>query len=252
MSDYLHHLLKVVGPQASQLFGAGMVGTTDTTSVAGELNDKLWMYRMRRNGNAAVGTARLDCGPAPTFHHLLDPTTVASQYSVVYENIVQAAVALGDCRTFWGFTQFLTTGVANTLCGVGFYADPSDNKLHSFVSHTTTGAAPATFVHDTASAVLQTSPHRIKFIIDGPTKTVSFYIDNTLLSSYTPGAALDRMALTADINGPRVMHGAFVPANGDVSIRAFAGSLPLVRFKVKTNHGTPPSSGGGGMWLSVT
>lgn len=245
MSDYTNQVLKILGAGGNQLFGTGLVGPTNHTSAVGELNDKLWFYRMRRNANAAASTMYHDIGLAPPFHHLLDPTTVASQYTLVYETIAEANVALGTCRTFWGFCEFLAiSGVGTDLLGIGFYADSTDNLLHSFVRHTPTGAAPAVSLHDTASAILQTAPHRLKFIIDGSTKTISFYIDNVLLSSYTPGAAIDRMALTANVNGPKVTFGAFVPANGDVSVRAYAGSIPLVRMKVLSGHGYVAPAGG--------
>ncbi len=85
--------------------------------------------------------------------------------------------------------------------------------------------------HNFTSTITTALPHRLKIIIDGPTKTITWYIDNVLLSSLTPAAALDRMSTGVVI--PQIMMGAFVPANGDVSVRGYAGSIPLLRYLVR-------------------
>jgi hypothetical protein len=230
----LSNILKVVGSNGSQLFGAGLVGAANTTTIAGELLDKLWVYRMRRNGNAAAATMWHDAGLAPAFHHLVDPTTVASKFTLIWENMVQAAVALGACRVFAGFVGVLTAGVANTVIGVGFYADGANNLWHCFVHDCPTGVAPVTVRRDTATAILMTSIHRLKIEFDGPSKTITWYIDNVQVDTWTPPAALDRMGLLADLQGPEVTVGATVPALGDVAVRTYAGSLPLIRYLVRT------------------
>lgn len=223
------HTLRVMGPDGTQIFGAGLVGGLNFTTSAGELYDKLWVLRYRRNGNATPQTMVNDSGPAPAFHHLLDPTTAPSSFTIIWENMIQAEIALGACRVIAGFVNWITAGVANTIVGIGFYAD-SNNLWHCFVHDCPTGVAPVTVLHDVATAVLMTSMHRLKFTIDGPTKTITWSIDGVDVSTFTPAAPLDQMG--AAVNGPEVVYGAVVPANGDVTVRGYVGSLPLLRFSV--------------------
>lgn len=250
MSNNLHSLLKVMGANGNQQFGTGTIGPVAHTSAVGGLFDKVWIYAVRRNGNPVAETMRHDAGLAPVFHHVLDPTTPASLFSIVYENAVCGVHAVGDCRIFVGYISYKTAGDATTLMGIGFYADQVDGLWHSFVIDSVTGNAPFVSQHDTISAITVANIHRLKFIVSGPDKNVKFYIDNVLLSTFTPTVPLERMGTATNIVGPNLMMGAFVPANGDVTVRGFAGSLPLVRFLVAS---TPAlvSTGSGGLYVSV-
>lgn len=218
-------------------YGGQILGVLANTSGAGARQDKMWMYQMRRNGNATPETMRFSLGIAPPFHHLVDPTTTATNNNLVFESLVEADVALGTCRVFAGFCQYITAGTSTTLLGVGFYADDTDNKWHAFVSDSAAGTAPVTFQRDTTLVPLMTSVHRLKLVIDGITKTIYWYIDGTLVDSWTPGAALDRMSPAANVVGPETMVGAFVPASKDVSVRLSGGNLPMVRML----GATPPA-----------
>jgi hypothetical protein len=253
-------VLQIIGTQGNQLFGAGAVGAAGTTSITPEILDKLWFYRFRRNGNATPETVRHSAGIAPPFHHLVDPGTVASKFWLIWENVVQAAVAAGDCRVFAGLTQWITPGVATTLLGVGFYADPADNLWHCYVHDCPTGLAPITVRRNTATAKLMTDIHRLKIIFDGAAKTIKWYIDNVVVDTWTPAAPLDRMSSltgtrfagdTAHLTGPEVHIGAFVPANGDVIVRGYAGSPPLIRTVFAATPAITPGSSGTHMMASV-
>lgn len=228
----IYNILKVIGSNGNQLFGTGNQGPLSTTTATGGLFDKLWMLAIRRNANATPETMRHDCGLAPPFHHLLDPTNARpSSFTLVWENVIQGSIALGSCRVFAGFVNWLTVGT-NTLVGIGFYADPADNLWHCFVADCPTGVAPVTSRYDNATTVLMTAVHRMRIVIAGPTKTVKWYIDNVQVGTFTPAAALDQMGPSAV--GPEAVYGAVVPANGDVTVRGYAGSLPNVRYSVLT------------------
>jgi hypothetical protein len=244
-------VIQACGTSGSVLVGgiAG-AGAAATTSIAGELKDKMWMYRMRRNGNATPETMRHSLGIAPPFQHLVDPGTVTSQFTLVWENVVEADVAIGTCRVFAGLCQYVTAGDGTTLMGVGFYADDTDNKWHTFVRDSAAGTAPVTSQRDTTLTQLMTAIHRLKIVFDGATKTIYWYIDGTLVDSWTPAAALDRMTPAANVAGPEVMVGAFVPANKDVSVRAYAGALANIRTEWNSLPAVPPASGGTVMYVS--
>ncbi len=209
-------------------YGGAPLGVLANTSAGAQRFDKTWMYAMRRNGNATPETMRFSLGIAPPIHHITDPTTAASRYNLVFESLVEADIAVGSCRVFCGICQYVTAGVANTLLGVGFYAD-SDHIWHSFIHDSAAGTAPVTVVRNTTLSPLTTSLHRMKIVFDGNTKMISWYIDGTLVDSYTPVAPFERMAPAANLVGPEVMIGAVVPASGDVTVRCFGGALPVLR-----------------------
>jgi hypothetical protein len=194
--------------------------------------EKLWMRYIFRTGSGTAETMRQDAGIAPPFHHLLDPGTVASQFTVIYEDLVFVTAFTGACRAAVGFWNYVTAGDKTTLMGIGFYADVVDNKWHPFVIDSATGTAPFTTLYNPATLLLCTAPHRLKFIIDGPTKTIDWYIDGVSVGTYTPVAALRFMAPPANVTGPNIMAGAFVPANDTTTLRNRPGSLPLVRIRV--------------------
>ncbi len=251
MSNNLHSVIKVIGSNGNQLFGYGNQGPLAHTSALGGLFDKTWMYALRRNGNVTPETMRHDAGPSPAFHHVLDPATPASLFSLVWENTISGLFSLGLCRIFAGYVHYVTAGDKTTMMGIGFYADSSDGLWHSFAIDSVTGGAPYVSKHDTASAITVTDIHRLKFIISGPDKNVKFYIDNTLFSTFTPAAALERMAPAANIIGPQILMGAFVPASGDVTVRGYAGSIPLIRLLVNSTPVLPVAGAGTTMHVSV-
>jgi len=243
-------VLHLVTCSGAQIFGYGNQGGFAFTSVlAPALYDKVQMIVYRRNGNATPETMRADSGTPPPFHHLVDPTTVASKFSLIWENLIQAATALGACRVIAGFYSYMTAGVANTLMGVGFYADAADNLYHCYVADCPTGVGAVTVRRDTATAVLCTSIHRLKIIFDGPTKKISWYIDNTLVDSWVPAAPLDRMAPAANLMGPSIVAGAVVPANGDVTVRTHGGQGMTIRMVFAATP-TIAATGGGSRGFS--
>lgn len=231
----------------------GFVGTPAAQTFAGgQLFDKAWCHVIQRTGALPTETLRMDFAVAPPFHHLLDPTTVASQFTLFYENLLQGDVTAGTGRVVCGFWQYVTAGDATTLMGIGFYADGIDNLWHCFVFDSATGAAPFTALYDNATAVLMTSLHRMKIKINGPTRTITWYIDNVLAGTYTPVAALRLVAPTANVFGASVMHGAFCAANATVTVRAMPGGVPMVRIMVAgTPAVVPPATGGTSMSIAV-
>jgi hypothetical protein len=215
------------------------------------LFDKLWMHFMRRSGVLPAAAMQNDFGLSPNIHHLLDPSVSTSQSGCVFELMLQATFAVGAHRVVAGFINFITATDPTTLLGVGFFCDSTDSLWHCFVSDCPTGVAPVTMRRDTATTVTCALPHRMKFIIDGSTHTVTWFIDGTQVDTWTAAAALDRTAAAANVTGTETMVMSFSPANGDITVRSHAGAIPLVR-QVWATTGTPaPAAGGGGMWVSV-
>lgn len=211
--------------------------TSSTTTVV----DKTSLFQMRRNANAVAARMQHQCGVAPTFHHALDPNTDPTNLVVVFEDLVQGEIAAGACEVVHGYIEHINTVNVADLVGIGFRAG-TDNKWHCFVNDCPTGIAPVTSRHDFDTSILMTSLHRLTLVINGITKTVNWYIDRVLVSSFTPGALLDRMGSAANTLGPLVLTGAVVPALGDVTIRCRGSGLPQLR--VAPFPINPVSSGG--------
>jgi hypothetical protein len=189
------------------------------------------MYFIQKTAAAALFTAYSSVGAAPQFHHLLDAATAASRYVLVFESLVWVTGTANAPRSFAGFCGFMGVGVPADLLGIGFYADTVDNKWHTFVRDTPTGVTgSAVSRRDTTTTILQTSIHKLRFVIDGTTKTVTWYIDGVQVDQWVCTVSLDRMNILANVTGPLVALGALCPANATITMEMYGGALPLVRF----------------------
>lgn len=214
------------GSAASAMpFGETAPVASGQTSADNVLFDKFWCYQLTKTaGAAAVRMQQL--GPeAPLFHHLVDPATPKIPVLVVFEDYVSATITALACETVFGFHEHITLGDKTTLVGVGFRAG-SDHVWHAFVNDCPTGVAPVTVRRDTALSPLSTTFHRLSIVIDGRTKTIYWYIDNQLVDSWTPGAALDQMSPAP---GPKVMWSMTCPINGAGTLKIHAGGVPQLR-----------------------
>jgi hypothetical protein len=245
--------VSIIGPDNAAALGTRVFTDQAATGSGHALapGEKLWMRFIFRTANATPETMRQDTGVSPPFHHLLDPTTVASAFTLIYEDLVFVTAFTGACRAVVGLWNYLTAGDKTTLMGIGFYADVVDNKWHCFVKDSATGGAPFTALYDVTTALLCTAPHRMKIIIDGPTKTITWYIDGVQVGTYTPVAALRFVAPAGNVTGANCMAGAFVPANATTTLRNLAGIIPLLRIRVKGTPAITPDSSGTHMHASV-
>jgi hypothetical protein len=225
-----------------------------TTAAAAQV-DELWYYSMRRNGNAAAARMQHQCGVAPNFHGMLDPNQGLIDAVLVYEEMIRVNIAAGTCEAGFGFFEHIVTTTIGDLVGVGFRAGTgTTNDWHCFLKDCPLGTTGNTVViHDFDTGILCTDSHKLAIVIDGRTKTVEWYIDRTLVSSYTPVAPLDRMSAAANNAGPLIGVFAVVPALGDITVYSHAGGYPQVRLATYPVGGDPPPpSAGGGMWVSST
>ena len=224
-----------------------------TSSVAGIANDKSWFYQMRRNGNATPIRMQHACGAAPSFHHFLDPAAAPSQLTLIFEDMVQAEIAAGTCEVQFGFVEHIVSTTIGDLVGVGFRAGSgTTNDWHCFVKDCPLGTTGNTVsLHDFDTGILMTDPHVLAIVIDGPTQTISWYIDRVLVSSFTPSAVPDRMSAAANNVGPLCGVFAVVPALGDCTVRSHAGGWPQLRIAPYPIGGEPAPSGGSRMYVSI-
>ncbi len=244
--------IRQISPANNAQLGNTSGGVAASTSSGQVLYDKLWTFFIKRNGNPTLETLRMDFGASPAIHHILDPATVASQFTLFFEDMIESDTAVGTCTVFCGFISYITAGDPTTLMGVGFYADSTDNLWHCFIFDSATGAVPISSIRDTATTILTTSMHRMKIKIDGPTKTISWFIDGALVDSYVPVASLRYLNIPAATTGTSIVIGAFVPANATCTIRHLPGSIPLLRLmSTSTPVLVPISVGGASMHVSV-
>lgn len=214
------------GSAASTItFGETNPGATNQSSADNVLFDSFFCYELTKvAGAAAVRMQQL--GPhAPLFHQLLDPSTPAVPVAIVFEDFVAATITALACETVFGFHEHITPGTVNTLVGVGFRAG-ADHIWHSFVNDCPTNVAPVTVRRDTTLSPLSTAQHRLSIVIDGRTKTISWFIDDVLVDSWIPGAALDQMTPAP---GPKVMWSMTCPINGAGKLRMHGGGIPQLR-----------------------
>jgi hypothetical protein len=246
--------VSIIGPDNQAALGTRVFVDSAASGSGHTLapGEKLWMRYIFRTANATPETVRQDTGSSPPFHHLLDPGTVASAFTLIYEDLVFVTAITAGVRAVVGHWQYVTAGDKTTLMGIGFYADQVDNKWHPFVFDSATGGAPYTSLYDVTTLLLCTAPHRMKIIIDGPTKTITWYIDGVQVGTYTPVAALRFVAGAANVTGTNVMTGGFVPANQTLTIRNLAGSIPLLRIRVMGTPTVIPPATGGGTSMSVS
>lgn len=217
------------GASTSDTYGAAATLEQNQSTAANVLQDKIWLRTLRRNAIAAAARMEKSFGLAPGFHHLVDPATVAHQATLVMEDFFSATIAVGACGIVFGFAEHITPGDPTTLVGVGFRCG-ADHIWHTFVNDCPTNVAPVTVRRDTALAgKLATDLHRLTVIVDGPTKTITWMVDRTVVDAWTPGAALDQMTPA----GPRIIWAASVPANGDATIRYHGGGTPQLRLLVR-------------------
>jgi PKD repeat protein len=195
-------------------------GATAADNVA--FDDFFCFQLTKTAGVAAVRMQEL--GPeAPPFHHLVDPALPAIPYALVLRDYVAAVITAQACETVFGFHGHITPTDKTTLVGVGFRAG-ADHVWHAFVNDCPTNVAPVTVRRDTVLAgKLSSVFHDLAIVIDGRTKTISWYIDHVLVDSWTPGAALDQM-LPAP--GPSVMWSMVLPVNGAGQLMMHAGGMP--------------------------
>lgn len=216
-------------------YAPGAAGAVGATLPFGETNpaqsgataadtlsfDDFFCFQIQKLAGAAARMQEL--GPeAPPFHHLVDPTTPAIPQAIVFRDYVAATISALACETVFGFHDHITPTDKSTLVGVGFRAG-ADHVWHAFVNDCPTNVAPVTVRHDVALAALSSVFHDLAIVIDGRTKTISWYVDHVLVDSWTPSAALDQM-LPAP--GPKVMWSMVCPLNGAGILRMHAGGVP--------------------------
>lgn len=187
--------------------------------------DTMWCFTLTKIAGAAARRMEHRGPHAPSFHALVDPGTPAIQAVIIFEDFVSATISALACETVFGFHEHITVGDKTTLVGVGFRAG-ADHIWHSFVNDCPTGVAPVTVRRDTTLAPLSTSFHRLSIVMDGRTKTISWWIDGVLVDSWTPGAPLDLMLA---IPGPKVMWSMTCPINGAGVLRVHGGGIPQLR-----------------------
>jgi hypothetical protein len=195
------------------------------------LHDKLYFFFVRRNAQPAAARLAHTVGIAPSFHGLVDPSSPTYLQTLIFEDVVSATIGAGVCEVQFGFIEHITATVIADLVGVGFRAGTgTGDQWHAFVNDCPTGAAPVTVLHDFDTGIAMTDPHHLAIVIDGPSKTIGFWIDGVEVSTFTPAAPLDRMAAAANASGPQAMMSAVVPINGDVILRCHAGGFPQLRM----------------------
>jgi hypothetical protein len=216
--------------------------------------DELYFLQFRRNGNAAAARMLRTCGVAPNFHGLVDPTLGHDPLqTVIYEELISVTRALGDCDAQFGFFQHIVVTDRTSLVGVGFRGGiDTGDEWHAYVADCPTGAGAVTVRHDFDTGLAMATARRLSIVIDGPTRTINWYANRTLVSSFTPATPLDRMSAAADALGPQVHIGAVVPALGDITVRCHAGSFPQLRLGLWAVDGdSEPTTGGSKMYVSV-
>ena len=249
----IQQVLRIIAPSNNALFGTGNPSSSGTTAVSPAIfnADKLWCLYVEHNGGAAT-TFYHTAGGAPSFHHLLDPTTPASEYTITWEHLLEVDwPPTAGVRIFAGFSNTITAGVGSSINGIGFYADAASGVWHSYAADNPAGTANSLYDQASGVSIVNKIPNRLKFVIDGPTKTVTWFINGVQVGSWTPVARLERMGATGNALGPDVVIGGAVPAAGFAAFRAYMGSIPLVRIGVGALPAPPPPAAGGGMWLSV-
>ena len=127
----------------------------------------------------------------------------------------------------FGFLGFPVAGDLDSAVGVFFESDTAF-PYHWIckVAHGT--GSPATEVHAEDSGVVATSQHRLTIILDGgATRRVRFFIDATLVSTYTPpsGGIGGQMGATGC---PIPGHAMWTPANSSSFFYIFGGGNPAL------------------------
>jgi hypothetical protein len=206
-------------------FGETPPTDANQSSSANIMFDTMWCFSLAKVAGAAAVRMQHVGPPAPPFHALVDPTTPAIAALLVFEDFVTATISALACETVFGFHEHITLGDKTTLVGIGFRAG-ADHIWHAFVNDCPTNVAPVTVRRDTTLAPLSTSNHRLSIVIDGRTKTISWWIDGVLVDSWTPGAPLDQMSAAP---GPKVMWSMTCPINGAGTLRMHAGGIPQLR-----------------------
>jgi hypothetical protein len=206
-------------------FGQANPAASGQSSADNVLFDSFWCYQLTKVAGAAAVRMQQAGPEAPSFHHLLDPSTPAIPMAIVFEDFVAATISALACETVFGFHDHITLGDKTTLVGVGFRAG-ADHVWHAFVNDCPTNIAPVTVRRDTTLAPLSTTFHRLSIVIDGRTKKISWFIDGVLVDSWIPGAAIDQMKPPP---GPLCLWSMTLPINGAGILRVHAGGIPQLR-----------------------
>lgn len=188
------------------------------------------MTFMRRNGIAAAVRMALTLGTAPSFHNLVDPTGQPAGQSLIFEDYCSVTIAAGVCEAQFGFIEHINSLNIADLVGIGFRTDTGTGKWVCFVNDCPTGVAPVTVRDTFTTAANYTDVHHLGILLDGPTKTIYWYIDKAIVHTFTPAASLDRMGAAANATGPQAMYSAVMAASADLTFRFGAGGFPQLRM----------------------
>lgn len=211
---------------STHILGEQAPGAANQTSADNLVFDSFFCYELVKAAGA-VAVRMQQAGPtAPLFHSLVDPAGPVLPMAFIFEDFIAATITALACETVFGFHEHITLGDKTTLVGVGFRAG-ADHIWHSFVNDCPTGVAPVTVRRDTTLTPLSTTFHRLTIVIDGRTKTIYWFIDDVLVDSWVPGAALDLMGPTP---GPKCLWSMTCPINGAGKLRVHAGGIPQLRL----------------------
>lgn len=211
---------------ATHILGEFPPAAAGQTSADNVLFDSFFCYQLTKVAGA-VAVRMQQAGPtAPLFHSLVDPSSPVLPMAFIFEDFVAATITALACETVFGFHEHITNGDKTTLVGVGFRAG-ADHIWHAFVNDCPGGVLPVTVRRDTVLAPLSTVFHRLTIVIDGRTKTIYWFIDDVLVDSWVPGAALDQMG---PVPGPKCLWSMTCPINGAGTLKMHAGGIPQLRL----------------------
>lgn len=209
-----------VAGQGSLQTGATTMPLEGNTAYAGiqQPVGRRTFMGVRRSGSAAAYLGMYYAiGYAPPLHHLLHPTTPqnARRLGLEMRDTVYCLNSAGLNEYAWGFIGSVGTSYPTGLVGIGFRWS-SDYSIKTFVREGT--AAPTTSVREVATGRLASSPRQLMLRINGYLRQIEWYIDNELVDSYIPPAALGQMSSTLTDKNIDPRFRAYVPLNGDASI----------------------------------
>jgi len=121
-----------------------------------------------------------------SIHGYMDPNGLLLPYSLVCSDLVQCIFDVADNWLYFGWFDFNTAHDETSVVGVGWRTTDSSQFWEAFVNEGT--GTPSTSVHTDVTTVASTDPHRLSIWLDGFYKSVYFYIDGLLYSTFTPSA----------------------------------------------------------------
>ena len=226
-----------IGTTAALYGSTQILGPNDwvrtATSGVGPLNiGNRAILGLQRSGQAGAGYVEDSLGDFPGFHDLIDPTTPKRNRGFEMRDFIVNQIAVGACSYAWGIHDLITANDQTSLVGLGF-EHGADFVLKTFLKDAPANALPPRVIRQVVTAALASALHELAIVVDGYTKTISWYIDRALVDSYTPVAALDQTGGTAALQMQGFRIRGVVPANGNMSIYRYGSGLssPLLLLR---------------------